>query len=463
MLPALDDNQNHLSCKCVYSRNPGLKVRWPEGGKLHGEIKSLVLTHRPGRGPWAGASGSARWMILLVLLALLCPWGRFAVAAPVMTPSSAAPADIYVFWREGCPHCGREKDFLRRLASEEPRLRVHELEISQSQVHFRAFETLVQRAGIDKPGVPLTVIGQTLLQGYQDDSTSGMEIRRLALGCLTTDCPDAVRPLLENPSVSESLPAKDWEKSLPQVLNLPLFGDIAIAQVSLPVLTILLGAIDGFNPCAMWTLVFLISLLVGLRDRFRMWVLGGAFIASSAAVYYLFMAAWLNLLLFFGLLIWIRLLIGLLALGGGGYYLHEYFVNPEAICKVTAPESRRRILDRLRHLAGERNFLLALSGIILLAFVVNAVELICSAGLPAVYTQVLAMSHLPVWQYHAYLALYILVFMLDDLFVFFVAMQTLKVTGLTGAYVRQAHLIGGVVMILLGLLLLFQPEWLSFT
>ncbi len=94
---------------------------------------------------------------------------------------------------------------------------------------------------------------------------------------------------------------------------------------------------------------------------------------------------------------------------------------------------------------------------------VNAVELICSAGLPAVYTQVLAMSHLPVWQYHAYLALYILVFMLDDLLVFFVAMQTLKVTGLTGAYVRQAHLIGGVVMILLGLMLLFQPDWLSFT
>jgi hypothetical protein len=93
---------------------------------------------------------------------------------------------------------------------------------------------------------------------------------------------------------------------------------------------------------------------------------------------------------------------------------------------------------------------------------VNAVELVCSAGLPAVYTQVLGLSNLPVWQYHAYLALYILIFMLDDLVVFFVAMKTLEVTGLTGAYVRQAHLIGGVVMIMIGLLLLFRPEWLSF-
>ena len=461
MLTALDDNQNHLSCKYVHLRNPGLMVRSLGGGKPHGEVKGSDRTHGPGRGAWTEANGSAWLMILLALL--LWPWGSFAAAAPAMTQSSAATADIYVFWREGCPHCGREKDFLRRLVNEEPRLRIHELEISQSQAHFRAFQTLVGSAGIDKPGVPLTVIGQTLLQGYQDDSTTGAEIRRHALSCLTMACPDSVRPLLENPSVSGSLPAKDWEKSLPKVLKLPLFGDIAIAEVSLPVLTILLGAIDGFNPCAMWTLVFLISLLVGLRDRFRMWVLGGAFIAASAAVYYLFMAAWLNLLLFLGMLVWIRVLIGLLALGGGGYYLHEYFMNPEAICKVTAPESRRRILDRLRHLVGERNFLLALGGIILLAFVVNAVELICSAGLPAIYTQVLAMSHLPVWQYHAYLALYILVFMLDDLLVFFVAMQTLKVTGLTGAYVRQAHLIGGVVMILLGLMLLFQPDWLSFT
>ena len=414
------------------------------------------------RGASMAAGGPGRFFILLILM--LWPWLGFALPAAAMTQPSAATAtaDIYLFWREGCPHCGREKDFLQRLVNEEPRIRVHELEISQSQAHFQAFETLVRGAGIYRPGVPLTVIGHTLLQGYQDDSTTGAEIRSHAGNCLTTACPDLVRPLLESPMVSESPPVTDWEKSLPKVLKLPLFGEIAIAQVSLPVLTILLGALDGFNPCAMWTLVFLISLLVGLRDRFRMWVLGGAFIVASAAVYYLFMAAWLNLLLFLGMLVWIRVLIGMLALGGGGYYLHEYFVNPEAICKVTAPESRRRVLDRLRHLAGERNFLLALGGIILLAFVVNAVELICSAGLPAIYTQVLAMSHLPVWQYHAYLALYILVFMLDDLFVFFVAMQTLKVTGLTGAYVRQAHLMGGVVMILLGLMLLFQPGWLNF-
>jgi hypothetical protein len=169
---------------------------------------------------------------------------------------------------------------------------------------------------------------------------------------------------------------------VPKTLKLPVFGEISLTHVSLPVLTLMLAAVDGFNPCAMWTLVFLISLLVGLRDRFRMWVLGSLFILASAGVYFLFMAAWLNLLLFLGMLPWIRLSVGLLALGGGGYYL--------------------------------------------------------------------------------YLSGYIFIFMLDDLFVFFVAMKTLQVTGLTGTYVRHAHALGGAVLVVIGLMLLFKPEWLTF-
>jgi hypothetical protein len=174
------------------------------------------------------------------------------------------------------------------------------------------------------------------------------------------------------------------------------------------------------------------------------------------------MAAWLNFLLFIGAVIWMRAAVGLVALGGGFYYLREYFQNPDAACKVTAPEARRRVFESLRKLATESRFLLALAGIVALAFAVNLVELICSAGIPAVYTQVLALSNLPAWQYYAYLSLYILVFMLDDLFVFVVAMKTLQITGATTTYVRYSHLAGGVVLLAVGALLLLRPEWLMF-
>jgi glutaredoxin len=396
----------------------------------------------------------------LVVFSRLCLIG--ALGPAIALESSQPSATLYFFWQTGCPHCAREKDFLQRLKAEQPALQVHELEISEVPRHYEVFRAVIERANIEKPGVPLTVIGENVIEGYNDDNTTGADIRMRLAECIGDPCRDWIAPILSGHSPSAVDPAIKTVTQPLKVLKLPVFGEIDVGQVSLPLLTLMLGAVDGFNPCAMWTLVFLISLLVGLRDRFRMWLLGGAFIVASATVYYLFMAAWLNLLLFLGMVFWIRIGIGVLALVGGGYYLHEYFVNPEGICKITAPDSRHRVLDRLRGLAAERNFLVALTGIVLLAFVVNAVELVCSAGLPAIYTQVLALSHLPTWQYHAYLALYILVFMLDDLLVFFVAMKTLKVTGLTGAYVRQAHFIGGAVMVLIGLMLLFRPEWLSF-
>lgn len=395
------------------------------------------------------------WLSLAFLL-------LFTYTHDIFAKAGQYPLAIYVFWAQGCPHCERAISFTRQWADKESDVRIHYLEVTRDPANRKVYGDIIQHFGIQRPGVPLTVVGERIFEGYDDDATTGEVIKSAAQACLQSSCNDVVRPFLIGTALENSHEPLVGAADAPKVLMLPVFGEISVAHVSLPLLTVMLAAVDGFNPCAMWTLVFLISLLIGLRDRFRMWVLGSIFIIASAAVYYLFMAAWLNVLLFLGMLLWIRLLIGLLALGGGGYYLHEYFVNPEAICKVTASGARQRVFASLRALAGERRFLLAVAGIVLLAFVVNLVELICSAGIPAVYTQVLALSNLPAWQYHAYLSLYILVFMLDDLFVFFVAMKTLQVTGLTGTYVRHAHAIGGIVLIAIGLMLLIKPEWLTF-
>jgi hypothetical protein len=174
------------------------------------------------------------------------------------------------------------------------------------------------------------------------------------------------------------------------------------------------------------------------------------------------MAAWLNLILFLGLVIWVRLAIGFIALAGGGYNLKEFFINKEAVCKVTQGEKKKKVFEKIKSVTQMNSFWLALGGIILLAFAVNLVELICSAGLPAIYTQILALSNLPAWQYYLYIGLYIFVFMLDDLFVFFAAMITLEMTGITGKYARISKLIGGILMLIIGLLLIFKPEILMF-
>jgi cytochrome c biogenesis protein CcdA len=212
----------------------------------------------------------------------------------------------------------------------------------------------------------------------------------------------------------------------------------------------------------MWVLIFLISLLLGMKDKKRMWILGSAFIVASASVYFIFMAAWLNLILFLGFVVWVRLIIGIVSLIGGGYSFREFFKNKSNTCKVTSGEKEQKIFDKLKNIVRQNNFWLALGGIILLSFMVNLVELVCSAGLPAMFTQVLAMNNLSTVQYHLYILLYIFFFMLDDLIVFFIAMFTLKMSGLSSKYARYTNLIGGILMVIIGLLLIFKPEVLMF-
>ncbi|MGB6882259.1 MAG: hypothetical protein WBD86_03140 [Microgenomates group bacterium] len=245
-------------------------------------------------------------------------------------------------------------------------------------------------------------------------------------------------------------------------LTLPIIGTIQTANLSLPLLSVVIGLLDGFNPCAMWTLFFLISLLLSMKDKRRMWILGTVFIITSAFVYFLFLSAWLNFFLILGFLFWIRIIIGLVALGAGIYNLRDYYVNREGACKVTGSEKRRKTFDKLKSIAHERKFILALGGIILLAFAVNLIELVCSAGLPAIYTQILSLNTLSTWQYYSYILIYIFFFMLDDLFVFAVAMITLHAIGIQSKYARFSRLIGGILMLIIGALLLFKPEFLMF-
>jgi hypothetical protein len=193
-----------------------------------------------------------------------------------------------------------------------------------------------------------------------------------------------------------------------------------------------------------------------------MWSYGAVFLLTSAAVYFAFMAAWLNVVLLLGTLAWIRVAVGMFALAAGGYYLREFIRKPDAACEVASPAQRRRIMGRLKAVVAEQSFLPAIAGIIVLAAAVNLIELLCSAGIPAVYTQVLALSNLSTLAYYGYLLLYIAVFLLDDAIVFVTAMLTLQATGLAATYSRYSHLVGGLVLLGVGLLLVFRPQWLAF-
>jgi thiol-disulfide isomerase/thioredoxin len=376
----------------------------------------------------------------------------FAATLFLPLKSFATEQKIIFFWAEGCPHCAAESVFLEKLVSENSGLSVEKHEVSKSKENQQLLVDWSKKLNFDPNGVPVTIIGEKYVLGYMDGVTDSKIESFLASSA-------DIKGSGEVCAIDR--PCDDKEVSNHKI-KLPFFGEIETKNFSLPILSIVIGILDGFNPCAMWTLLFLISLLLGMKDRKRMWILGFAFIVASAAVYFIFMSAWLNLLLFIGLIATVRIIIGLVSLGGGMYSLKDFATNKEGGCKVTDNEKRKATFEKIKHIVHERSFILALFGIIILAFAVNLVELICSAGLPAVYTQILTMSNLHVWQYYLYILLYVFFFMLDDLIIFFIAMFTLQLTGITTRYSRISRLVGGILMLVIGLILIFKPSWLMF-
>jgi thiol-disulfide isomerase/thioredoxin len=311
-------------------------------------------------------------LILLLTLTCLSSGGGFLSSVGAGEP----PVTVYLFWTTGCHHCAHEKEFLSAMASRDPGIKVMSLNLSDSRENLELFQKVGELLHTNVPGVPFTVIGHYYVVGWQDAATTGRTIETAIREVRSRGVPDVVAGL-RTPQPSPVIPPR---VAIPETLTLPIIGPVHLKYLSLGLITVIIGALDGFNPCAMWVLIFLINLLLGLEDRKQMWVLGTAFIIASGAVYFLLMTAWLNVLVFLGLIFWVRLAIGGVALFAGGYNLKEYFRGTAGVCKLSHGARRQWTMDRLQGFIATGKFWLALGGIILLAFLVNLVELICSTG-----------------------------------------------------------------------------------
>lgn len=378
----------------------------------------------------------------------------FSLAAagvpPGATPEKRAqqPAqehsDIEIFVQAGCPHCARAKEFLAVLRRERPHLTVIERDVSRDPDALRRLRGLAAARGVEQLGVPAFYIRDMLLIGFGDAETTGRTLRALlaAAGAVPPEPPGALTPLA------------------PDVLDAPILGPLSASKLGLPLFTVLVGLVDGFNPCAMWALLYILALLVNLQSRVRMLAIGGTFVLVGGVLYYAFMAAWLEFFLLVGFSRAIQAALGTVAVFVGLFNVKDFFLFQRGL-SLSIPESARQPLyARMRRVLSAENLAGALIAVGVLSAMVNLVELLCTAGLPAVYTQILSAHELPRWSHHAYLGLYTAAYVFDDSLVLAVATVTLSRRRLQQRGGRWLKLLSGVVMLALGMALLLKPEWL---
>jgi hypothetical protein len=243
-------------------------------------------------------------------------------------------------------------------------------------------------------------------------------------------------------------------------IEVPLFGRLSASKLGLPLFTLAIGLIDGFNPCAMWVLLFLLSILVNLKDRQRILAIAGTFVIVSGLAYFAFMAAWLNVFSLIGYLRPIQIVLALMAIVIGSIHTKDFFALKQGL-SLSIPESAKPgIYARVRGIVTAEHMAGAVVGAITLAVLVNIIELLCTAGLPALYTNILMQQGLSASGRYAYLGLYIAAYMFDDAMMVTIVVVTLSKRKLQETQGRWLKLISGVAILLLGVIMLFRPEWL---
>ncbi len=342
-------------------------------------------------------------------------------------------AALVVYVRDGCPHCAEAKLFLPKVSEQRPGLNIVYRSLDQDPSARDELIKLSQQAGIWPPGVPTFVMHGKVLVGFHDAEHSGPKLI----------------DFIDQAIIAGNQIEAGW------------LGTLSVERLGLPLFTLALGLLDGFNPCAMWVLLFLLSLLIRLQSRRRMALVSGTFVLVSGAVYYAFMAAWLNVFLILGMSEGLRLTLAMVALLIGAINVKDYFAFKQGVSLAIPEAAKPGLYARVRHLIQLESLPAALVSVAVLAVVVNFIELLCTAGLPAIFTAVLAQQALSFAEYYGYLLLYILAYIADDTLMVTIAVLTLGSHKLSEQSGRWLKLISGVVMLALAAAMLFRPDWLS--
>ncbi len=351
---------------------------------------------------------------------------------------------LYLFWSARCPHCTVARPIVEQMAKDIPWLKLHSLPISNRE-NRTLYKEMATALGKEAKSIPGFIFCGIMLTGF-DEEISPPQLERLLRSC--------------HQQYQEQLPTRPALEA-ENLVNIPAIGVVDAQSLSLPMLTLVLAGLDSFNPCAFFVLLFLLSLLVHARSRRRMALIGGLYIIVSGVIYFLFMAAWLNLFMLIGDARWITIVAGVAAIAFALINIKDFFWLHQGVSLSIPERAKPGLFQRMRGLLSASNMAGMLTGTIVLAVVANSYELLCTAGFPMIYTRALTLHELPESGYYLYLLLYNLIYVVPLIVITLIFILSLGSRKLKEHEGRALKLLSGIMMLGLGLLLIIAPGLLN--
>ncbi|WP_084124284.1 hypothetical protein [Demequina sp. NBRC 110054] len=398
---------------------------------------------------------TARWLATLALTLLLLAF----VPSPALADDAGltggteaaqeaglpADADLVLFWGDGCPHCAAEKEWLAEYQAAHPEIVVQKYEVWYDADNQALMIDTAAAYGIEITGVPLTIIGDETWAGWSDpmeDTLAAALAPALDDGGALVDDPDA-------------------SASGDNVIDVPLAGEVDLDEQSLLVSTLIIGFVDGVNPCSLWVISVLLAIVLRTGSRRRVIAIGSTFLAVTALMYALYMAAFYSVLTVVGWMGWIQVLVALVAGIFGIVSVKDYFAFKQGLSFTISDSAKPGIYKRMRAAASHEALLPALGATIVLAVGVSLLETPCTAGFPLLWTGLLQANDVGPIETVGLFVAYMIPFLLDELAVFAIAIVTMRATKFQDRHGELLKLFAGVTMLVLAAVMLLDPTLMN--
>lgn len=397
-----------------------------------------------------------------VLFLLACVSIFIGSGLAVEAQEQPSEPTVYLFGRDDCGFCKKEFKYLF-----DEGITYEYLNIVTDERAKTLYDQVTKKHDITKV-TPVTVVGETVIVGFNGEKTTGEAINAAIETARTSDIKTIEDHIAKAPAqsveIGEGCTGLECDTNTNQfIFDLPVLGVVDLQTFSLFTLSAILGVIDGFNPCAMWVLITFLTILSQAGSKKKMIFLAGVFIVAEAIMYNLILNVWYKTWDFVALDQYVTPLVGLLALGGGAFFLWRWRKNKEAtlVCDITDLDTQMKTIGKFKAIVQQPVTLASIAAILVIAFSVNIIEFACSIGIPQAYTKILELNMLSFIERQWYILVYTFGYMVDDFVVFGLAIWGYsKLQAHGGKYAQLSLLIGGVLMLILGVILMFAPTLL---
>jgi cytochrome c biogenesis protein CcdA len=226
-----------------------------------------------------------------------------------------------------------------------------------------------------------------------------------------------------------------------------------------------IGLIDGFNPCNMFVLTCMLTLLVATSDsKLRVSLVALSFIGTSFIFYFLFMTAWFNVFNYIGFIDPLRIGVAVVGIIAGVINFKELLFFKQGVSLMIPEGQTKKLMDRvgkMRALIQTGSIPALLAASVVLATLASLVELPCTAGLPIIFTSILSsrgFAHGQSAGYYWYIGYYCLAYSIPLVTIWLFFACTFRAHRLTQRHAEIIKFIAGFIMIILGILLLVNPS-----